>query len=134
MGAQPTTAELTAAWDSIQLANAQTVQSAAIESSYQIATYETPIVYMGTSFWADSNSQFMLLGAVWGYSKAGAVPSGFAWWDSTGKAIPMTLVELEGLADAILNMVNTNFGKRKSLVASIAAATTVAEVEAVVWS
>lgn len=115
------------------LVAAQTAQSAIIEAAYQNATSVQPMPYMGTTFFTDAESKFMQLGAAWGYTHAGAVPDGFTWWDSKGNAVPMTLVQLQGLATATLAMVNDNFGKRKNLLAQIAAATTVDLVTAVVW-
>jgi hypothetical protein len=115
------------------LASAQTIQSATIESSYQDAIYNQPISYMDTTFWTDQNSQSMLMGAVVGFQMDGGVPAGFSWWDSTSTAIPMTLAQLQGLYQAILGRFNACFVKRKTLLAQIEAATTVAAVEAIVW-
>lgn len=112
---------------------AQTAKSAAIETSYQNATFVSGIAYMGTTFWTDQNSQNLLVGAMVGFQMAGAVPVGFAWWDATGKPVSMTLAQLQGLYQAIVAQVNTNFVHRKALLAQIAAATTVAEVQAVGW-
>jgi hypothetical protein len=133
IGTQPTPDEIQAALTSIQLAGYKQIQTSNIQAAYENAAYNTPIPYMGTTFWTDSDSQFKLLGAAWGYGKASAVPDGFAWWDATGTAVPMTLAQLEGLAQATLAEVEAAFIKRKTLLASIAAATTVAEVQAVVW-
>lgn len=116
-----------------QLAAAQQAQSSSIEAAYEHATREVPIAYMDTTFFTDDRSQFLLLGAAWGYTRAGAVPDGFTWWDSKGNAVAMTLEQLEGLAQAVLTMMQTAFTKRKQLLAAIGAATTVAEVQAVGW-
>jgi len=134
LGAQPTQEQIQTALDAVQLSGYKQLQSTVIQASYQNAAYNTPIPYMGSTFWTDSDSQFKVLGAAWGYGKAGAVPDGFAWWDATGAAVPMTLVQLEGLAQATLAEVEDAFIKRKTLLASITAATTVAEVQSVVWS
>jgi hypothetical protein len=134
LGTQPTDAVMASALAAIQLNSYKGIQSATIESSYQNAALNTPIAYMGTTFWTDADSQFKLLAAAWGFDKLGAVPAGFAWWDSTGAAVPMTLAQLDGLALATLNAGNATFIKRKTYLATIAAATTVAAVQAVVWA
>jgi hypothetical protein len=133
LGTQPSDDDLTASLAAIKLRSGKIVQSSAIESAYQVAALNTPLSYMGTTFWTDQNSQFMLLAASWGFEKAGGVPEGFAWWDSNGNAVPMTLAQLEGLALATLANVNAIFVKRKQLLAAIVAAATLAEVQAVVW-
>jgi hypothetical protein len=122
----PTAAEL--------LAAAQTAQAAEIEASYQNATFQTPIDYMAATFWTDQNSQSLLMGAVVGYGMAGGTPDGFLWWSATNTGVPMTLADLQGLYQAIMVRINDNFVKRKALLASVTAATTVTEVQAVVWS
>jgi len=134
LGVQPTTSEIQSALADIKLSGYKSIQSGLIQAAYQNAAYNTPIAYMGTTFWTDSDSQFKVLGAAWGYGKAGAVPDGFAWWDATGTAVPMTLAQIEGLAQATLAEVEAAFVKRKSLLVAIAAATTIAAVQAVVWS
>src|SRR5260370_34251779 len=65
----PTNAEL--------VAKAQSLQSNLVEAAYQNATFQTPIDYMGTTFWTDQNSQFMLMGASVGFAQAGGVHDGF---------------------------------------------------------
>lgn len=134
VGTQPNADEIQAALTSVKLAGYKQLQSNVIQAAYQNAAYNTPIAYMGTTFWTDSDSQFKLLGAAWGYGKTGSVPDGFAWWDATGAGVPMTLDQLEGLAQATLGAVNAAFVKRKTYLATITAATTVAEVQTVVWS
>ena len=134
LGAQPTDDVLTSALAAIQLSGYKGIQSAAIETAYQTASTNTPIAYMGTTFFTDADSQFKLLGAAWGFDKAGGVPAGFAWWDSNGAAVPMTLAQLDGLALAVLNEVNTAFTKRKTYLAAIVTASTIADVQAVVWA
>lgn len=132
-GTQPTTDQLQAALDAIQIVGYRTMQTTAINNSFQTATYGTPIAYMGTTFWTDADSQTLLLGASSAMTLAGAVPSGFAWWDTTSTPVPMTLAELQGLFQAVVAMINVNFIKKKTLLAQITAATTIAAVQAVIW-
>lgn len=134
IGTQPTTDQIQSVLTGIKLSGYKQSQSNAIQAAYQNAAYNTPVAYMGTTFWTDSDSQFKVLGAAWGYGKAGSVPDGFAWWDATGNGVPMTLPQLEGLAQATLAAVEAAFLKRKTYLAAIAAATTVAAVQAVTWT
>lgn len=133
LGPQPTDAQLASSGGNLTLSAAKTAQSAAVEAAYENATFATAIAYKSTTFWADEKSQFLLLGAVVGYQSAGATPPGFAWWDATNTAQPMSLSDLQGLYQAIMLRLNTNFAKRKTLLGQIAAATTVADVQAVNW-
>jgi hypothetical protein len=88
---------------------------------------------MATTFWTDQNSQSLLMGAMIGYSQLGSTPEGFLWWDSTNTGVPMTLAQLQGLYQAIMQRINTNFVKRKQLLAVVAAATTIDAVQVVMW-
>lgn len=133
LGTQPTADEIIAALNSIKLSGHKDIQSGMIQSAYRNATFETPVSYMGTTFWTDQASRDLVLGSENGYTRKGATPDGFAWWDAKGIAVPMTLSDLQGLYDAILGMTETNFVKRKSLLASIASAATIDEVKSIVW-
>lgn len=133
LGAQPSQEQIQTTLDSIQLEGYKRLQATVIEASYQNATYNTAIGYMGTTWWTDQNSQSMLMGALVVFGATNSVPEGFQWWDATNTGVPMTLQELQGLSAAILTRVNTNFVKRKTLLANITAATTVAAVQAIIW-
>lgn len=115
------------------LAAAKTAQNNAIEAAYQNATFATAIPYKGATFWTDSDSQSKIMGLMVVYGKAAALPDGFLFWDATNHGVPMTYADMEGLAMAIAKRENTNFVRRKTLLAQIQTATTVAEVQAVVW-
>jgi hypothetical protein len=88
---------------------------------------------MGSTFWTDQNSQSLLMGAVVGYGMSGGTPEGFLWWSATNTGVPMTLADLQGLYQSIMLRINANFVKRKDLLAAVSAATTVPDVQAVVW-
>jgi hypothetical protein len=132
LGEQPAIEQIQTALDSIQLSGYKQQQAAKIEASYQNAAFNTSIPYMGTTFWTDQSSQSMLTGALVVLGKSG-VPDGFMWGDATGVGVPMTLADLDGLGAAILGRMNTDFWKHKTLQAQIDAATTIAEVQAIVW-
>lgn len=67
------------------------------------------------------------------FRAAAAVPSGFYWRSSTNNNNPFSYADLVGLATAAANRGFTNFAQLQTLLAEIQAATTVADVQAVVW-
>ena len=114
------------------LAQAQAAQSALIDKAYA-ATIQQPVAYMGTTFQADTNSQTVLTQTVAGYSVAGGVPTGFWWLDANNNKVPMTLTQLQGLAAVILAQGWTAFQHRIAQKKAIAAAASVAAVQAITW-
>lgn len=115
------------------LAAARTAQNGTIEAAYQNATFATAISYMGTTFWADTDSQSKIMGLMVVYGKASVLPDGFMFWDATNNGVSMTYADMEGLAMAIAERENTNFVRRKMLLSQVQAVTTIAEVQAVSW-
>ena len=115
----------------LTLQQAQAKQKSLIETAYQIAI-TAPIAYMSTSFQADNASQDILVKVLLGMQVAGATPSGFAWLDANNVAVPMTLVDLQGLYGAILTRGQVEFAKRLIAKNAINVATTIAAIEAVV--
>jgi hypothetical protein len=113
------------------LSTAQATQLAAIESGYQ-AAIQQPIAYMGTSFQADTASQNLMAQTIIGLQAivaiGGTVPAGFSWWDANNVAVPMTLVQLQGLYATGVAAVNTAFARKQSKKAAVRAATTPAAV------
>ncbi len=67
------------------------------------------------------------------YAPTGAVPSGFYWVARDNTKVPFTLTDLQGLAGAIGARGWAEFQHMQSLKATVRAAITVAEVEAVSW-
>lgn len=90
---------------------------------------QQPVAYMDTTFQADTDSQQVLTASLAGR----AVPADFAWLDINNVKVPMTFVQLQGLAGTMLAQGNAAFWKLQGLKDAVRAATTVAEVEAVVW-
>ncbi len=111
------------------LAAAQASQIAIIESAYQ-AAIQQPVSYMSTTFQADLASQDVLAKSL----VPGAVPASFFWLDANNNQVPMTFAQLQGLAGAMLTQGQAAFAKKTGLKQQIRAATTVAAVQAVVWS
>jgi hypothetical protein len=125
----PTSAQL--------LASAQAAQMATIMSAYQAAISD-PVSFttsggMTKAFQADPDSQTILMAATQGYTLAGAVPSGFYWVSADNAEVPFTLADLSGLYAATLAQGWSAFQKKQTLKAQIAAATTVATVQAITW-
>lgn len=109
---------------------------AEIETAY-LATIEQPIAYMGTTFQADPDSRALMNEAITGLQAivavGGTVPADFAWWDSNNNPVPMTLLQLQGLYATGTLAVNTAFKNKRAKKDAARAATTVAQVQAIVW-
>ncbi|MBB5444661.1 MULTISPECIES: DUF4376 domain-containing protein [unclassified Paraburkholderia] len=127
--AAPTPAQL--------LAAAQASQSALVDSAYYNAIQQS--VGFKTAggatetFEADAASQTLVMQTTQGYQIAGATPPGFFWKAADNTEVPFTLADLQGLYLAILAQGWAAFQKRSTLKAEIAAATTVAAVQAITW-
>lgn len=120
------------------LAGAQAAQSAAIDAAYaeaseQSVSFKTAAGVTET-FEADPASQTLVMQATQGYQIAGATPSGFFWKAADNTQVAFTLADLQGLYTTILAQGWAAFQKRTTLKSEIAAATTVAAVQAIVWS
>ena len=117
------------------VANLERVRStklAALDAAYAGAIQQ-PVTYMNTSFDADSASQDTVNKVLAALAPSGAVPVGFYWVDANNAQIPMTLSDLQGLANAMFTQGWAAFQHLQDLKAQVRDATTVAQVEAVVW-
>ncbi len=132
LGTQPTTAQLTAELASLQLQQAQSTQITALASAYAAAV-ASPVPYMSTTFLNDPPHQQLLSRAAQAYTLAGAVPNEFFVPDANMNEVAMTLTQLQGLVAAIAAQEWTAFTQWVSLQKQVAAATTMAAVQAVVW-
>jgi len=112
------------------LVDAQTQQIELMNSSYATAE-SADIAYMSTVFQADDASQALITKVL--SALAGTSPSGFAWADKNNVAVAMTNAQLQGLSTEILTRNQPLFWHCQAQKASIRAATTVADVQAVVW-
>lgn len=115
------------------LAAAQATQVSSITNSYGIAI-TTPVSYMSTTFRCDSESQVILAHALTVYNQIGSTPTGFYFLDTANNQVAMTLPQLQGLGAAVASQYLAAFQKRVTLIDQIEVATTVAAVQAVVWS
>ena len=103
-----------------------------IEGWYQVAL-QAPIAYMGAVFQADETSQTLLTKSLTTLNAVGAVPVGFGWWDSSNALVSMTLLDLNGLAQAMLTRGWGAFQKKQTLKATARGMTSVAALTAIVW-
>lgn len=110
------------------LQDAKDGQTAIIEATYQSAN-SAPISFLGRTFQADASSVALMA------QVATALPSGatVTWYDANNVDCTMTDAQFVELRGAILMRGQPLFAKKQALKAAIRAATTVAEVEAVVW-
>ncbi|MFA6903329.1 MAG: DUF4376 domain-containing protein [Gallionellaceae bacterium] len=114
------------------LTDMQATRIALMEAEYQ-AAITAPVVYMSTTFQADRDSQILLDQAISIYTRQGMTPAGFWWKDAANVHVAMTLAQLQGFGDAIASRVWSSFQTLDARKAAIRAATTVAQVQGVVW-
>jgi hypothetical protein len=112
----------------LSLADARTKQIALLTTSYN-AAIQFPVSYMATSFQADADSQSVVVKSL----SPGAVPAGFAWLDINNVSVPMTFVQLQGLAAAMLARGWAAFQNLQTRKTAVRDATTVAQVQAIIW-
>jgi hypothetical protein len=122
--AAPTPAQL--------LAEAQTSQMAVLQSAYQSAAAQ-PVAYMSTTFDADSSAAQNVQASLAALTPVGSTPAGFYWVDAANNHVPMTLGQVQGLAQAIYAQALSAFQKLQTLKALVRSATTVSAVQAVTW-
>jgi hypothetical protein len=101
-----------------------------MDSSYDNAN-QLPIAYLATTFQAD-NVSTVLLSQTITMLQATSTPS-VTWWDTTNTGVTMTTAQLIGLGAAIFARGQTLFAHKQTQKAAIRAATTVAQVQAVIW-
>lgn len=110
-------------------ADAKSAQMAIVETAYRAAVQQ-PVSYMDTMFQADMASQAGVAKAL----VAGVpLPSGFFWLDAANRRVPMTFVQLQGLAGAMLAQRQAAFAKKTTLKEQIRSAEADEDVLAVTW-
>lgn len=103
-----------------------------IDATYASAIQQS-VAYMGTLFQADNASQGILLATLTVLTPMGGTPAGFWWKDQSNNQVPMTLAQLQGLAQTMFAQGWAAFQQRDSLKAQVEAATDAAAVNAVTW-
>lgn len=112
------------------LAQAQTTQLSLMDSSYNSAN-QTPIAYNGTTFQADNGSTVLMSQTIQMMTSNNV--ASVTWWDINNVGQTLTLAQLVGLGAAIFARGQTLFAHKQTQKAAIRAATTVAQVQAIVW-
>jgi len=102
-------------------------QIVALKVSYS-AAIQQPVAYMSTTFQANTSSQNALTKVL----VAGSVPAGFYWLDANNVKVPMTFVQAQGLASAILSQGMENFEKLQTKKAAVRVTKTAAGVVKIV--
>lgn len=121
------------ATDAQLLAAAKVAQLAMLTTSYNTAKTAN-VTYLGTEFIVDPDSREMLAHALTAYTAIGSTPADFFVVDASNNKVPMNLDQLKGLIEAISTQVWSAFQKWVTVKQALAAATTIAEVQAVSWS
>lgn len=123
--------------DSAKLAAAQSSKINEINASYRAAVCAdisfTTAAGTAQTFQADPGSQTVLMQSVSGFNQSGKVPSGFYWVASDNTQVPFTLEDLNGLYQAMLNRGWGAFKNRHDKRTAVREATTVSDVNAIVW-
>jgi len=101
---------------------------AQLTAAYQTAIQQ-PVTYMGTTFQADDASRASITEAV----APDPLPDGYEWLDANNVFVPMTSAQLQSLAAVMRKQVQVAFVKLQERKAAVRAATTVAQIGAVVW-
>ena len=116
--------------DKEALAKAVTDRIAYIDNQYS-AAYQANIVYNGNTFQADKDSQTLITESLSAMNGVGS--SDFGWYDIANDKIMMTAAELQGLSNAIFLRAQPMFYYRQDCKKAIRNATTVDDVNSVVW-
>lgn len=132
LGTEPTATQLTSALSAVQLAQAQSAQINLLVTAYEGNGY-APISYMSTTFPCGPSTLLLLSCTLVQAATPQGLPSGFQWFDNTGTGVQMTLADLQGLGNAIFAQTYAAYGKL-GLIKQVESATTVQEVQAVVWA
>jgi hypothetical protein len=120
------------------LAQAQTSQVALLENAYA-AAMQANVSYKSAAgtlnlYQADTGSQITLAKELSVYSLPGAViPANYYWVAADNTKVPFTLADLQGLTAAMGAQGWTAFDHLQTRKNAVAAASTVADVEAVIW-
>ena len=96
-----------------------------------ITTNQQSIVYMNTTFQADTNSQDILHKVLTGLG--GTAPNEFYWVDTSNKKVTMNFTQLQGLASAMQLQSWTAFQKLQTLKAKVNTAKTSKTIQAITW-
>ncbi len=137
LGAQPDTTALTAALAAAQLAAAKTAQEQTLTTAYDSARYASTVALTSGSttltFPTDQATQLNIMGYVATFAKMATPPASVILADASGTVQSLTPSQVQTLAEDIMTQSQTDYSQLKTLLAQVDAATTVADVQAIVW-
>ena len=113
------------------LAVVKTERAAFIDSEYERVN-QLPISYLGNTFQADNKSTALMTSALAILTSVGGTV-GTSWWDIDNAPVAFTYAQFVGLGVMIFQRGQPYFANKRAKKDLINAATTVEEVEAVVW-
>lgn len=113
------------------LAVVKVERAAFIDSEYERVN-QLPISYLGNTFQADNTSTALMTSTLAVLTAAGGA-AGVEWWNLANVKVPLTYAQFAGLGIAIFQRGQPYFANKRAKKDLINAATTIAEVEAVIW-
>jgi Domain of unknown function (DUF4376) len=114
------------------LADIKLQQIATLTAAY-ITAIQQPVAYMSTTFNADIDSQNKAVQVLAAMTPAGSTPSGFFWVDADNNQVPMSLANVQGLAQAMMAQGWQAFQHLQDKKQAVNTASTIGEVQAVTW-
>jgi len=114
------------------LDNQKNSKKSVVDDDYQTAI-DAGVTYSGALFQSDAKSIATLSETLTALANGWTLPTGFVWIDAANTPHPADIVFLKGLSSALANHKSTLFARLQTAKASIAAATTTAEVDAVTF-
>ena len=126
-GSVPTQAEI----DVYELDKARVEQIQLLKKGFNNQAYGL-VAFKGTTFQADEESRARLLSTLAAWT-ATTLPAGFFWTDSLNNPVPMTYAELQNLLATGATQFFTAFQRLQTQKVAINNATTVIDIQKVVW-
>jgi len=117
--------------DAYQLDKAKTEQIELLKQGFNNQAYGL-VAFKGTTFQADEESRARLLSTLAAWT-ATTLPAGFFWTDSFNNPIPMTYVDLQNLLATGAGQFFAAFQHLQTQKAAVNNATTILDVQKVVW-
>jgi hypothetical protein len=119
------------------LAQARSAQIATLYTAYQQAI-QRPVSYTSKggvtkTYQADSGSVSNLQNMLLAFGATQTAPSGFYWVSLDNTQVPFTYADMQGLAQTLGTQGAAAFQHLQTQKAAILAATTVSDVQAVIW-
>jgi hypothetical protein len=139
IGTEPSTATLESALSASQLTAAKLAQNAVLLRAYENARYGTPVSITtvagkALSFPSDTATQTNVMGYLAVFAGMSAKPASVPLLDANSALQSIAPADVQAIAEAILQASQTAFVKLAGLQSQVSAATTIANVQAVVWS